>query len=181
MKVCLHLLLITLFISCGTKKEETNVADATSEIVEERVETKVENASSLPVLNFSEFESAYLKPKENDTTYVLNFWATWCKPCIQELPYFEKLNAEKENVKVVLVSLDFPNHIEKQVLPFIKKYNLKSEILLLDEANGNKWIPKVSPDWSGAIPATVILKNKEMKFFEQSFTYIELEKAVQSI
>ena len=43
--------------------------------------------------------------------YLIDFWATWCKPCIKELPAFEELNAryQDKGLKVVLVSLDFPD------------------------------------------------------------------------
>ena len=112
----------------------------------------------------------------------MNFWATWCKPCVKELPAFEQLreNYSDKNVKVVLASLDFPDKVESQVLPFIKNKNLQSEVVLLDDPDGNTWIPNVSPDWSGAIPATIFLQNGKRKFFEQSFTYESLEKEVQT-
>ena len=127
-------------------------------------------------LNFEALEKKYFLQK-NDSIYVVNFWATWCKPCVRELPAFEKIASEYSNkkVKILLVSLDFPDKIEDQVIPFIKKNNIQSEVVLLDDADANSWIPKISPQWSGAIPATVIYKNDTRKFYEQSFTFEELE------
>ncbi len=132
-------------------------------------------------LNFEALEKKYFQ-KKNDSIYVINFWATWCKPCIKELPAFEKIASEyaDKKVKVLLVSLDFPDKIEEQVIPFIKKNNIKSEVILLDDADANSWIPKVSPDWSGAIPATVIYKNDRRKFYEQSFTFEALETEIKT-
>ena len=54
---------------------------------------------------------------------VMNFWATWCKPCIQELPFFEELykNYSASGVKVVMVSLDFKRELETRVKPFVQK------------------------------------------------------------
>lgn len=121
--------------------------------------------------------------KQNDTTYVINFWATWCKPCIKKLPAFEELGAAyaTKPVKVVLVSLDFPEQLEKQVRPFVKKNAIKSEIILLDDADANFWIPAIDESWTGAIPATIIYNKNNRTFYERSFTYVELEKEVELI
>lgn len=154
------------------KEVVSEISEATSgAISEERI----------PFLSYSELEP--LLQKKNDTTYVVNFWATWCKPCIAELPYFEKINRSysEKKVKVILVSLDFPKKVESQVLPFIEKNKLQSHIVLLDDPDANSWIPKVDETWSGAIPATLIYKNDSRKFYEKSFTYDELENEIQSI
>ena len=122
------------------------------------------------------------KDIKGDTYTVIDFWATWCKPCIKELPYFETA-AEKyadKNVKVLLVSMDFPRLLEKQVIPFIEKNNIKSPVVLLDDTGANEWIPKVDESWSGAIPATVIYNAKERKFYERSFTLEDLEKEINT-
>jgi len=120
--------------------------------------------------------------QKNDTTYVVNFWATWCVPCIEELPNFEKINANyKENkIKVLLVSLDMPKMIESKLLPFITKRQLKSEVILMRDPDQNTWLPKVDSTWSGALPATLIYNKDMRKFYEKSFTYDELEKEVSN-
>jgi thiol-disulfide isomerase/thioredoxin len=123
----------------------------------------------------------YLNQK-NDTVYVINFWATWCVPCVKELPYFEKLNQKYKNgkFKMILVSLDFPKMIESRVIPFIKNKNLQAEVVVLNDPDANTWIEKVAKEWSGAIPATIIYKNDKRKFYEQSFTEEELETQIIS-
>lgn len=125
----------------------------------------------------------YFLSQKNDTTYVVNFWATWCKPCVEELPNFEKLNAEYKgkNVKVILVSMDMSKQVETSLLPFIKRKNLQSKVIFLNDPDANAWIEKVDKSWSGAIPATVIYNKNQRKFYEQSFTFEALEKEVQSI
>jgi len=80
-----------------------------------------------------------------------------------------------------LVSLDFPDKIESQLIPFVTKRKLKSEVVLLDDPNANEWIPKVDETWTGAIPATIIFSKDKRKFYEQSFTYEELENELQTI
>ena len=129
--------------------------------------------------DFKNFEH-YLQ-QQNDTIYVINFWATWCMPCVAELPNFEKLNStyKSQKVKVVLVSLDMKKQVEKSLLPFIKKKNLQSEVVFLNDPDADSWIAKVDKNWSGAIPATVIYNKVKRKFYEQSFTYEALEKELK--
>lgn len=113
--------------------------------------------------------------KNNDTLYILNFWATWCKPCVQELPDFEKINTEYKNqkVKVILVTLDFKEELKKRVIPCIKKNKYRTEVILLDEVDGS-FIDKVSKDWTGAIPATLLIKNNKKEFIGKKTNYEEL-------
>lgn len=132
----------------------------------------------LIILDFKGLEP-YLH-KNNDTCYVINFWATWCGPCVKEIPYFEQLNQKfkDKKVKVILVSLDFPKTYQKVLLPFIEKRGLKSEIILLNDPNSNEWITKIDKDWSGAIPATLIYTKASRSFYEKTFTYQELDSLV---
>ncbi len=117
-------------------------------------------------ITFSDLEKRLAQG--GDTLYVVNFWATWCKPCIAELPYFEQAHTryKANKVKVLLVSMDFPNELEKRVVPFIKKRNLKPEVVLLEDPDPNTWINKVNPQWQGDIPATVLYKNSRRQDFK---------------
>ena len=134
------------------------------------------STKGLKTFNFNQLET-YLESKDSKKTYVVNFWATWCAPCVKELPYFEELNVNysTKNVEVILVSLDFPKQIESKLIPFLEKNRLKSEVVVLDDVDSNTWIPKVNKDWSGAIPATMIYNNNKSAFYERSFNYQELE------
>lgn len=117
------------------------------------------------------------------TQYVINFWATWCAPCVKELPNFEKLNQNysHKKVKVILVSLDFPHLYDSKLKPFIVENHLKSKVIALDDVDMNSWIPQINKDWSGSIPATIIYKNNTSKFFERSLTYEGLENETLKI
>ena len=133
------------------------------------------------VINSYDYNSLeYFLKKDNDTTYVINFWATWCVPCVEELPSFEKLNKEYKGkkVKVILVSLDMSKQIESRLIPFIQKKKIQSKVVLLNDPDANAWIEKVGKSWSGAIPATIIYKKQNRKFYERSFTFEELQKEV---
>jgi len=134
---------------------------------------------TVKVLNYEELKP-YLN-HNNDTTYVINFWATWCAPCIEELPVFSKLeDKHKDNkLKIVLVSLDFPDQIESRLIPFLKKNTVKPEVIVLDDSRTNFWINEIEESWTGAIPATIIYKGKSREFFERSFNYNDLNDIVE--
>ena len=181
-RILLVFLSVQFLLSCGEHKEgDTHLAEKALEIVKEE---KVVMAGGREIVsyNFDEFDVEFLQ-KKDDKIYVLNFWATWCKPCIKELPAFEQLNAQykDDNVEVVLVNLDFPEKLETNVVPFINKKGLKSRIVLLDDDDSNRWIPLVDPNWSGAIPVTLMVKNGKRKFHERPFTFEELETELKTI
>lgn len=160
---------LMLFFSCNDAKEKVQVAE-----VKQSLETEV----SLEVYDFDGLQK-FLSTTD-DKTYVVNFWATWCAPCIKELPYFEKLNKNySQDVEVILVSLDFPSKYETKLKPYIKNKNLQSKVIALNDVDSNTWIPKVDKSWTGAIPATVIFNKNERKFYEKSFNYDELETEVK--
>jgi len=120
---------------------------------------------------------------ENDKVVIVNFWASWCGPCIEELPYFKRIKKEMPSVKVVLVNLDFESEVEKKVNPFlIKGQYLSLENLRLNGLKADDWMPLVDQDWSGAIPATLILAGGKKKFIEQKFeNYNALKAAIQQL
>lgn len=134
------------------------------------------------VKTYSYNELKPLLEKKDDKTYVVNFWATWCSPCVKELPYFEKINKgyKDKKVEVILVSLDFPKQVEKKLIPFINKQKLKSKVILLDDINEDLWIKAIDTTWSGAIPVTLIYNAKKRKFYKQSFNYKMLENELQT-
>ncbi len=125
------------------------------------------------------------KNTPSDTVLVVNFWATWCDPCVEELPVFEKLTHDYagKKVQVILVSNDFKMHIESKLKPFVRRKKLKSRVVFMDEPDANEWIGLVSPDWSGGIPSTMIVSKKKNKVlvFEEQLTYAELESALLSV
>ena len=100
----------------------------------------------LPVYDFDGIKSIlYMK---GDTTYVVNFWATWCKPCVQELPGFLDLSKELEGDKVrfFFVSLDFRKNAVNSVIPFLKSKEMNQGVMILDDPDANHWINQVDSD-----------------------------------
>lgn len=138
-------------------------------------------AQEIDVVKFDEL--VHRIGADSGTAYVINFWATWCSPCVKELPHFDRVSREFKTVRVYLVSLDFKSHLESKVRPFIREKNIRSPALLLDETDANSYIDRVSPQWSGAIPATLIVhpQKRKRQFFEREFTYDELVETIRSI
>ena len=139
--------------------------------------------SQVKLLTLNELDVRVAKGK--DTTYVINFWATWCGPCVDELPSFEKINNESigKPVKVILVSLDFKSKLKTAVIPFVTKNKLKSEVYVINEPDQQAFIEKIDKKWSGAIPATLFINtNKKIRsFYEKEFTYEELNKTLENL
>jgi thiol-disulfide isomerase/thioredoxin len=134
-------------------------------------------SAQIKLLSLDELDKRVANGK--DTTYIINFWATWCSPCVAELPHFEKLHLAnlKRPVKVLLVSLDFKSKLQKSVVPFVQDKKLKAEVFLLNETDQQAYIERIDPKWSGAIPATLFIKKDKRQFFEREFTSDELNTA----
>ncbi len=147
---------LALFFTIGCSAQTP-----TNELKESTISVQQDTLPFPVYTSFSQLEPQLFQ--NNDTTYVVNFWATWCKPCVAELPYFEKLHESYSGkaVKVFLISLDFPRQIKTNLIPFVKERNLKSSIAVLADMDYNAWIDKVSVEWDGAIPFTLIYKGKE--------------------
>lgn len=158
--------------SCKKEPKEKESIDA------DKLNTK--QISSVKTFDYNQLKP--LLEKKDDKTYVVNFWATWCAPCVKELPYFEKIHQEyaSKNVEVLLVSLDFPDQVDKRLIPFINRKQLQSEVVLLDDVKEDIWIKAIDEDWSGALPATIIYNKNERKFYEQSFDYQTLENELKT-
>ncbi len=175
-----------LFVACSNN-QSSNAEIAKTVSVKESTSTtqSTSQRDTTGLLIFDTFEEFdYLLHQENDTTYVINFWATWCKPCVAELPYFEELHQKYKNqkVKVILVSLDFKKSLDKHLYPFLKKNQLQSEVVLLADSKTNNWIDKVEPTWDGAIPVSIIYKGKNRKFIGSDVeNFTELEDILKSI
>ena len=100
----------------------------------------------------------------NDTKLlVVNFWATYCKPCVEEIPDLIRVCNKQKNVKLLLVSLDDKSMFPKKLNRFVKKHHFKTNLLWLNETDANYFCPKIEPSWNGTIPATLIIDRKKGK------------------
>ncbi len=133
------------------------------------------------VESFDDF-APLMKQTKTDTTYVINFWATWCPPCVRELPYFEQLqkSTPQQKIKIILVSLDFRKDLETKLKPFLKQKQFSALIVALLDSKQQQWIEKVDSTWSGALPATLVYRGSEREFKEGEFeNFDELHNFVQ--
>lgn len=137
-------------------------------------------AQSIPKLKITDIEKMMAK---SDSVLVINFWATFCKPCVAEIPHFistvKKYKALK--VKLILVSVDLPAYYPAKISAFAKKYKFNTNIAWLNETDADYFCPKISEKWSGAIPATIMINTKTgyKKFFEDELTAAQFEKELQ--
>lgn len=118
----------------------------------------------------------------SDTTYIVNFWATWCKPCMEELQAIDSVGMENRTgkIKLLFVSLDFRDK-KNQVNSALKSKGIRSSCVLLDEVNGNVYINQISPDWSGSIPATLVKKGPRQLLLDKKLSSEQLRTAIQKL
>lgn len=122
---------------------------------------------------------------ESKTPLIINMWATWCLPCIEELPYFQKEVAEhsKDSLQLILVSLDFKESFPSGIVKFMNKRKITAPVVWLDETNADYFCPKIDAKWSGAIPATLFINNKTgyRKFVEGKISPEQLKKEIRAV
>jgi thiol-disulfide isomerase/thioredoxin len=122
---------------------------------------------------------------ESKTPLIVNFWATFCKPCMEEIPHFQKLGKkyESKGVKLLLVSLDMKDDFPGKVNAFIRKNKIVTPTAWLDETNADYFCPKIDKTWSGAIPATLFISNRNnyRRFTEEPLTEEQLEKEINAV
>lgn len=146
-----------------------------------KASTAAQGLPDVPLIYRSQLDS--MLSLRDDTTRVINFWATWCRPCVAELPYFFEIEKEleKESVVFIYITLDFKRERTGALRNFINKRNLRQTILLLDEPDYNSWIDRVDPSWQGAIPATIVWGPRGKKFHEGELNREQLRKLVAEL
>lgn len=169
-KMKIHLL-IALMLALGSCSKTTPKAQSSAAAKDSIKSDNIE------VYNFNELEPFLYT--ESKKTYIINFWAMWCAPCVKELPYFEAYAKKHPEVDLLLVSLDFPKDIETKLNPFLKSKGITSKVVLLDDPDANSWIDKIDPNWSGAIPFTIVFNHQNRTYHERSFESLnDLENIV---
>ena len=120
----------------------------------------------------------------SDSVLIINFWATFCKPCVEEIPDLIKFTKKykKQKVSLYLVSLDLEDYYPEKIKRFVTKKKYAAKIAWLDESNADYFCPLIDATWSGAIPATLIVNNKMgyKKFYEKQLTPVEIEVAIKA-
>jgi thiol-disulfide isomerase/thioredoxin len=188
-KTMLLFSILILFISCAENapdEQDASMALPHSKNMPEQELSETEKQKLLEAtgkeverLSLMTFQNL-INSNNKDKIYIYNFWATWCKPCVEEMPYFELLqNAYPDKIEVVFVSLDDPNKIKEQVLPFIREKKITAEIVLIEKF-GDAEIQAISENWDGTIPATLFVNQQKgvRDFRQQEFTFGELKAVI---
>ena len=148
-------------------------------------------AAPLPVLgtasqpliydNFADVEALF--HQTNDTTYVVNFWATWCKPCREEIPFLQQL-ARKEagqKLRVVLVSLDTEDGAIDRIPAFLSEVAPDVPAIVLTDEDP-AWGKTIDRVWTGNLPTTIIYRGELRYVYRRNFnTYIDLRTALDPL
>jgi len=162
------LLLLPLFIACETPPAAPPPALGTA---------------NHPIIYDSFADVEALFHQTNDTTYVVNFWATWCKPCREEIPFLQQLAQEEadQKLRVVLVSLDTEDGAIARIPAFLNKAapNLSAIVLTDEDPAWGKTIDRV---WAGNLPTTIIYKGELRYVYRRSFnTYVDVRRALEPL
>ncbi len=140
-------------------------------------------AQCISVQSYSKLSKRVLAAK--DTTFLLHYWATWCKPCVKEIDQFDAVAKQYKDkkVKILLISLDSPQQLNSEVLPFLKSKNITSEVVLLSDTDMNVLVNKVHPSWSGAVPMSILFTSKKRKktLFEGELSHSDILSKLNSI
>jgi len=122
---------------------------------------------------------------ESKTPLIVNMWATWCVPCVQELPYFqdEVKKYRKDSLQLLLVSLDFKEAFPDGIVKFMNKRKITAPVVWLDETNADYFCPKIDAKWSGSIPATLFINNKTgyRNFVEAQLSHEKLKQEIRAV
>jgi thiol-disulfide isomerase/thioredoxin len=146
------------------------------------VTTARAEAQAIPVWKLADLKTA-MDTASGPT--IINFWATFCKPCIAELPHFQEaaIRYRAQGVQLILVSLDLRESFPKAVERFVAQRKLTAPVAFLDEANADLFVPAVDSSWSGAIPATLFLNRKKgyRQFYEEEMSKARLEGEIRKM
>jgi len=139
-------------------------------------------AQTIPSWKLPQLEAAIANAKGPT---IFNFWATFCGPCVAEIPYFQQAvrRYDSAGVQLVLISLDLPETYPQKIRAFAKKHHFTAPIRYLDETDADKFCPAVDPSWSGAIPASLFvnLKTGYRKFYESKLSPEQLDSAMKAM
>lgn len=140
------------------------------------------NAQNIPARNTDQIIAM---ASAKDTVFIINFWATWCAPCVAELPEFNALQQRYAGkpVKIIMVSLDFKEDYPMKLAGFVQRKRLQPEVVWLTDTDPNVFIPKIENSWQGSIPATIVVSTGKQfkKFIEGSVTEKEIKNIVDKL
>ena len=140
------------------------------------------NAQTIKKWKYADLEQ-YIN--QSKTPLVINFWATFCKPCVEEIPYFQKLVKQyaAKKVKLILASIDFPEYFPAKIETFARNNGFTAEIVWIDEEDPGQFCPKIDTGWSGVLPATLFINKKKnyRSFHSQQISEADLKTQLKML
>lgn len=122
---------------------------------------------------------------ETDKPLVINFWATFCKPCVEEMPHFQQLANEykSQGIELLFVSLDLEEDYPTTIKQQINKLKITAPVNWLDEFDADYFCPKIDSTWSGSLPATLFVNRNTgyRQFREQVLSEAALRKELDAM
>jgi thiol-disulfide isomerase/thioredoxin len=181
-KALITLVVITgLFTSLNARpqKARTVAAKAPSKAGVAQAGQKI---GTLKPADFGKF-----KDSAKGKVLVLNFWATWCGPCVAEFPELVALDAKyrDKGVKFVGITADDAEDVQPKVIPFIKKHQVKFDIVQQNLEDSEELMNQITKDWNGVIPVTVVydkqgnLAYSHFGIIDRDLLVAEIEKALK--
>ncbi len=164
-------LVFLLFLLCSSEIASAQIAKP--------FETVTFDGYQIAVYDYNGLEP--LLQTQSDTVFIIHFWATWCGPCVEEIPEIIKFNNAyiNQKVKVILVSVDMRTKIKSALIPFLKKQDIEAKVIVISDPDMNRWIPLIDKKWEGTIPATLIFSKNQRQFYPHPFNFDELETEVK--
>jgi thiol-disulfide isomerase/thioredoxin len=122
---------------------------------------------------------------QSDHPLIVNFWATFCEPCVKEIPYLQSKVAryQEPRVELILVSLDLPGAYPARIAAFARERGFTASIVWLDEAKAGYFCPKIDPRWTGGIPSSLFINNKThyRRFFDRQLTEPQVDLEIKKM
>jgi thiol-disulfide isomerase/thioredoxin len=140
------------------------------------------SAQQIKSIKIAELEKTI---QESKTPLIVNFWATFCVPCIKEIPYFQEMarKYKSQGVSLLLVSLDLRASYPDKISSMARRLKFTAPIVWLNETNADYFCPIIDSSWSGGLPSSLFVNNTTgyYKFFEDEFAKEKLDKQIQEM
>jgi thiol-disulfide isomerase/thioredoxin len=119
------------------------------------------------------------------TPLIINFWATWCRPCVEEIPRLERNvdSFKAQGAKLILISVDFANDYASKLTSFVQQRGYTAQVYWLDENDPAQFCPRIDTHWAGKIPAILMVNNAKhyRAFYNYGLVQYQMEAYLKDL